>query len=151
MHPAIGRQTLTPMLRGWLQYFRLGAKGVRVRYQDTTKIAVSPPLEPVERARMRRKHWMQRGLDRKLAWWLASTAMALGGDAGASHMNDAYRAAFRATRSAILIGLHISIVLDKMPWTVRGASGRGLVLPDFRTWLATYTEIICNGRHKHGG
>ena len=60
-----------------------------------------------KRPRTRLKRLMQRGLDRERAWRSAYNGRGPWWNAGASHMNDAYRAAFFAQLGLpSLIGLH---------------------------------------------
>lgn len=102
-------RTLTPILRGWLQYFRLAeAKGVFEELDGWMRRKLRCVLwRQWKRPRTRRKRLMQRGLDPERAWRSASNGRGPWWNAGASHMNDAYRAAF-FTQLGLpsLIGLH---------------------------------------------
>jgi RNA-directed DNA polymerase len=102
-------RTLTPILRGWLQYFRLAeAKGVFEELDGWIRRKLRCVLwRQWKRPRTRLKRLMQRGLDPQRAWQSASNGRGPWWNAGASHMNDAYRAAF-FTQLGLpsLIGLH---------------------------------------------
>lgn len=102
-------RTLTPILRGWLQYFRLAeAKGVFEELDGWMRRKLRCVLwRQWKRPRTRLKRLMQRGLDPERAWRSASNGRGPWWNAGASHMNDAYRAAF-FTQLGLpsLIGLH---------------------------------------------
>ncbi len=102
-------RTLTPILRGWLQYFRLAqAKGVFEELDGWMRRKLRCVLwRQWKRPRIRTKRLMQRGLDPERAWRSASNGRGPWWNAGASHMNDAYRAAF-FTQLGLpsLIGLH---------------------------------------------
>ncbi|WP_407119254.1 group II intron reverse transcriptase/maturase [Bradyrhizobium sp. LMG 9283] len=89
-------RALTPILRGWLQYFRLAeAKGVFEELDGWMRRKLRCVLwRQWKRPRTRRKRLMQRGLDPERAWRSASNGRGPWWNAGASHMNDAYRAAF---------------------------------------------------------
>jgi len=91
-------RTLTPILRGWLQYFRLAeAKGVFEELDGWMRRKLRCVLwRQWKRPRTRLKRLMQRGLDPERAWRSASNGHGPWWNAGASHMNDAYRAAFFA-------------------------------------------------------
>ena len=102
-------RTLTPILRGWLQYFRLAeAKGVFEELDGWMRRKLRCVVwRQWKRPRTRRKRLMQRGLDPERAWRSASNGRGPWWNAGASHMNDAYRAAFFAQLGLpSLIGLH---------------------------------------------
>jgi len=102
-------RTLTPILRGWLQYFRLTeAKGVLEELDGWMRRKLRCVLwRQWKRPRTRLKRLMQRGLDRERAWRSAYNGRGPWWNAGASHMNDAYRAAFFAQLGLpSLIGLH---------------------------------------------
>jgi RNA-directed DNA polymerase len=89
-------RTLTPILRGWLQYFRLAeAKGVFEELDGWMRRRLRCVLwRQWKRPWTRRTRLMQRGLDPERAWRSASNGRGPWWNAGASHMNDAYRAAF---------------------------------------------------------
>ena len=102
-------RTLTPILRGWLQYFRLAeAKGVFEELDGWMRRKLRCVLwRQWKRPPTRTKRLMQRGLDPERAWRSASNGRGPWWNAGASHMNDAYRAAFFAQLGLpSLIGLH---------------------------------------------
>jgi RNA-directed DNA polymerase len=102
-------RTLTPILRGWLQYFRLAeAKGVFEELDGWMRRKLRCILwRQWKRPRTRLKRLMQRGLDPERAWRSAYNGRGPWWNAGASHMNDVYRAAF-FTQLGLpsLIGLH---------------------------------------------
>ena len=102
-------KTLTPILRGWLQYFRLAeAKGVFEELDGWMRRKLRCVLwRQWKRPRTRARRLMQRGLDLERAWRSAYNGRGPWWNAGASHMNDAYRAAF-FTQLGLpsLIGLH---------------------------------------------
>ena len=89
-------KTLTPILRGWLQYFRLAqAKGVFEELDGWMRRKLRCVLwRQWKRPRSRAKRLMQRGLDPERAWRSAYNGHGPWWNAGASHMNEAYRAAF---------------------------------------------------------
>ncbi|MBR1164230.1 group II intron reverse transcriptase/maturase [Bradyrhizobium elkanii] len=91
-------RTLTPVLRGWMQYFRLAeAKGVFEELDGWMRRKLRCVLwRQWKRPRTRLKRLMQRGLDPERAWRSAYNGHGPWWNAGASHMNDAYRAAFFA-------------------------------------------------------
>ena len=102
-------RTLTPILRGWLQYFRLAeAKGVFEELDGWMRRKLRCVLwRQWKRPRTRAKRLMQRGLDPERAWRSAFNGRGPWWNAGASHMNDAYRAAFFVQLGLpSLIGLH---------------------------------------------
>jgi len=102
-------KTLTPILRGWLQYFRLAeAKGVFEELDGWMRRKLRCVLwRQWKRPRTRTKRLIQRGLDPERAWRSSNNGRGPWWNAGASHMNDAYRAAF-FTQLGLpsLIGLH---------------------------------------------
>ena len=102
-------ETLTPILRGWLQYFRLAqVKGVFEEVDGWIRRKLRCVLwRQWNGPRTRLKRLVQRGLDPERAWRSASNGHGPWWNAGASHMNDAYRAAF-FTQLGLpsLIGLH---------------------------------------------
>jgi RNA-directed DNA polymerase len=102
-------RTLTPILRGWLQYFRLAeAKGVFEELDGWMRRKLRCVLwRQWKRPRTRAKRLMRRGLDPERAWRSAFNGRGPWWNAGASHMNDAYRAAFFTQLGLTsLIGLH---------------------------------------------
>src|SRR6185437_7138473 len=108
---SIGRtvEALRPLLRGWMQYFRLAqAKGVFEELDGWLRRKLRCVLwRQWKRPRTRRKRLMQRGLDPERAWRSAYNGRGPWWNAGASHMNDAYRAAFFVQLGLpSLIGLH---------------------------------------------
>jgi RNA-directed DNA polymerase len=92
-------EDLTPILRGWMQYFRLAqAKGIFEELDGWMRRKLRCLLwRQWKRPRTRAKRLMQRGLDRLRAWRSATNGRGPWWNAGASHMNDAYRAAFFIT------------------------------------------------------
>lgn len=89
-------EDLAPILRGWMQYFRLAeAKGVFEDLDSWMRRKLRCLLwRQGKRPRTRAKRLMQRGLDKDRAWMSAYNGHGPWWNAGASHMNDAYRAAF---------------------------------------------------------
>jgi len=83
---------LSPLLRGWVNYFRLAeVKGV---FEDLDKW-LRRKLRCVlwrqwKRAYTRARKLMQRGLERTRAWQSARNGRGPWWNAGASHMNQAY-------------------------------------------------------------
>ncbi|HET6620725.1 MAG TPA: group II intron reverse transcriptase/maturase [Dongiaceae bacterium] len=102
-------EDLTPILRGWLQYFRLAeARGIFEELDGWVRRRLRCLLwRQWKRPRTRAKRLMQRGLDETRAWRSACNGRGPWWNAGASHMNDAYRAAF-FTQLGLpsLLGLH---------------------------------------------
>ena len=83
---------LTPLLRGWLNYFRLAQ--VRGVFEDLDKW-LRHRLRCLlwrqwKRTFTRAKNLMRRGLDRERAWVSATNGRGPWWNAGASHMNQAY-------------------------------------------------------------
>jgi RNA-directed DNA polymerase len=102
-------KTLTPTLRGWLQYFRLAeVKGVFEELDGWMRRRLRCVLwRQWKRPRTRARRLMQRGLDPERAWRSAANGRGPWWNAGASHMHDAYRAAFFSQLGLpSLIGLH---------------------------------------------
>ena len=108
---SIGRtvETLVPLLRGWMQYFRLAqTRGIFEELDGWLRRKLRCILwRQWKRPYTRAKRLMQRGLDEARAWASANNGRGPWWNAGASHMNDAYRAAF-FTQLGLpsLIGLH---------------------------------------------
>ena len=95
---SIGRtvETLTPLLRGWIQYFRLAqAKGVFEELDGWLRRKLRCILwRQWKRPRTRAQRLMQRGLDAARAAASAYNGHGPWWNAGASHMNDAFRKTF---------------------------------------------------------
>jgi RNA-directed DNA polymerase len=95
---SIGRtvESLTPLLRGWLQYFRLAeAKGVFEELDGWLRRKLRCILwRQWKRPRTRAQRLMQRGLDEARALASAYNGHGPWWNAGASHMNDAFRKTF---------------------------------------------------------
>ena len=103
---------LTPILRGWMQYFRLAeARGIFEELDGWIRRKLSCLLwRQWKRPRTRAKRLMQRGLDRLRAWQSAYNGHGPWWNAGASHMSDACRAAFFSQLGLpSLQGLHGSL------------------------------------------
>jgi len=83
---------LTPLLRGWLHYFRLAqVKGVFEKFDQWLRRRLRCLLwRHFKRTYSRAKNLMRRGLDRERAWASASNGRGPWWNAGASHMNQAY-------------------------------------------------------------
>jgi hypothetical protein len=137
-------RTLTPILRGWLQYFRLAeAKGVFEELDGWMRRRLRCVLwRQWKRPWTRRTRLMQRGLDPERAWRSASNGRGPWWNAGASHMNDAIappssrNSACRPSSDCTAT----SIVLDEPPytepyvrWCGRGKP-QGFLLPDCMPW-----------------
>jgi RNA-directed DNA polymerase len=95
---SVGRtvESLAPLLRGWIQYFRLAqAKGVFEELDGWLRRKLRCILwRQWKRPRTRARRLMQRGLDAARAWVSANNGHGPWWNAGASHMNDAFRKAF---------------------------------------------------------
>jgi RNA-directed DNA polymerase len=95
---SIGRtvEILAPLLRGWMQYFRLAqAKGVFEELDGWLRRRLRCILwRQWKRPRTRARRLMQRGLDEARAWTSATNGRGPWWNAGASHMNDAFRKIF---------------------------------------------------------
>ena len=89
-------EDLAPILRGWLQYFRLAeAKGIFEELDGWVRRKLRCLLwRQWKRPRTRAKRLMQRGLEQTRAWQSANNGRGPWWNAGASHMHDACRAAF---------------------------------------------------------
>ncbi|MBU0607699.1 MAG: group II intron reverse transcriptase/maturase, partial [Armatimonadetes bacterium] len=83
---------LTPLLRGWLNYFRLAqVKGVFEEFDQWLRRRLRCLLwRRWKRTFTRAKNLMRRGLDRERAWVSATNGRGPWWNAGASHMNQAY-------------------------------------------------------------
>jgi RNA-directed DNA polymerase len=95
---SVGRtvESLTPLLRGWIQYFRLAqAKGVFEELDGWLRRKLRCILwRQWKRPRTRARRLMQRRLDEVRAWASANNGRGPWWNAGASHMNDAFRKTF---------------------------------------------------------
>ena len=95
---SVGRtvESLVPLLRGWIQYFRLAqAKGVFEELDGWLRRKLRCILwRQWKRPRTRAQKLMQRGLNEARAWASANNGRGPWWNAGASHMNDAYRKTF---------------------------------------------------------
>jgi len=95
---SIGRtvETLTPILRGWSNYFRLAqVKGTFEELDGWLRRKLRCILwRQWKRPRTRQRKLMARGLDEHRAWQSANNGRGPWWNAGASHMNDAYRKSF---------------------------------------------------------
>jgi RNA-directed DNA polymerase len=89
---------LSPVVRGWIGYFRLAeAKGIFEDLDGWLRRRLRCVLwRQWKRRPTRAKRMMQRGLAEERAWRSAYNGRGPWWNAGASHMNDAYRAAFFA-------------------------------------------------------
>jgi RNA-directed DNA polymerase len=90
---------LTPVVRGWIGYFRLAeAKGIFEELDGWLRRRLRCILwRQWKRPRTRAAWLMQRGLEEERAWRSANNGRGPWWNAGASHMNDAFRAAFFAS------------------------------------------------------
>ncbi len=89
-------ETLTPILRGWINYFRLAQ--VKVTFEELDGW-LRRKLRCIlwrqwKRPWTRQQKMMARGLDELRAWHSANNGRGPWWNAGASHMNDAYRKAY---------------------------------------------------------
>lgn len=95
---SIGRtvDTLTPILRGWINYFRLAqVKGTFEELDGWLRRKLRCILwRQWKWPRTRMKKLMARGLNEVRAWHSAYNGRGPWWNAGASHMNDAYRKAY---------------------------------------------------------
>lgn len=95
---SVGRTvaTLGPLLRGWVQYFRLAqTRGIFEELDGWLRRKLRCILwRQWKRPRTRAKRLMQRGLDEARAWTSANNGRGPWWNAGASHMNDAFRKTF---------------------------------------------------------
>ena len=95
---SVGRtvEALAPLLRGWMQYFRLAqAKGIFEELDGWLRRKLRCILwRQWKRPRTRAHRLMQRGLDEARAWASANNGHGPWWNAGASHMNDAFRKTF---------------------------------------------------------
>jgi RNA-directed DNA polymerase len=87
---------LAPILRGWSNYFRLAqAKGVFEELDGWLRRRLRCILwRQWKRPRTRAQRLMQRGLDEARAWQSANNGHGPWWNAGASHMNNAFRTSF---------------------------------------------------------
>jgi RNA-directed DNA polymerase len=87
---------LAPTLNGWIAYFRLAeAKGVFEELDGWIRRRLRCLLwRQWKRPRTRAQNLIGRGLAKDRAWASASNGYGPWWNSGASHMNDAYRAAF---------------------------------------------------------
>lgn len=102
-------EDLAPIIRGWLQYVRLAeAKGIFEELDGWIRRKLRCLLwRQWKRPSTRAKRLMRRGLDETRAWRSACNGCGPWWNAGASHMNDACRAAFFARLGLpSLLGLH---------------------------------------------
>jgi len=95
---SIGRtvETLTPILRGWISYFRLAqVKGTFEELDGWLRRKLRCILwRQWKKPRTRQKKLMARGLDGLRAWHSANNGRGPWWNAGANHMNDAYRKSY---------------------------------------------------------
>jgi RNA-directed DNA polymerase len=87
---------LAPILRGWTNYFRLAqAKGIFEELDGWLRRKLRCILwRQWKKPRTRAARLMQRGLDEARAWQSANNGRGPWWNAGARHMNDAFRKAF---------------------------------------------------------
>jgi RNA-directed DNA polymerase len=90
---------LAPVVRGWIGYYRLAeAKGIFEELDGWMRRRLRCVLwRQWKRPPTRTKRMMQRGIAEERAWRSASNGRGPWWNAGASHMNDAFRAAFFAS------------------------------------------------------
>ncbi|MDZ5649785.1 group II intron maturase-specific domain-containing protein [Nitrospirillum sp. BR 11828] len=89
-------ETLAPILRGWTAYFRLAeVKGIFEDLDGWLRRKLRCILwRQWKRPRTRAGNLMRRGLDEARAWASACNGRGPWWNAGASHMNDAYRKSY---------------------------------------------------------
>ncbi|MGF6229766.1 RNA-directed DNA polymerase [Inquilinus ginsengisoli] len=94
---------LTPILRGWTAYFRFAeARGVFEDLDGWLRRKLRCILwRQWKRPWTRVQRLIQRGLDRQRAWLAANNGRGPWWNAGASHMNDAFRKSFFDTLGLI--------------------------------------------------
>jgi len=85
-------QALAPVLRGWVNYFRLAeVKGIFEELDQWIRRRLRGLLwRQWKRVRTRAQNLMKRGLDQERAWRSATNGHGPGWNAGASHMNAAF-------------------------------------------------------------
>jgi len=85
-------QELAPVLRGWMNYFRLSqANGIFPKLDQWIRRKLRGLLwRRWKRVYTRAKNLMQRGLDKERAWQSATNGRGPWWNAGASHMNQAF-------------------------------------------------------------
>jgi RNA-directed DNA polymerase len=85
-------QELAPILRGWMNYFRLAeVKGVFEELDQWIRRKLRCLLwRQWKRVKTRAKNLMKRGLDERRAWESATNGHGPWWNAGASHMNEAF-------------------------------------------------------------
>ena len=83
---------VTPVLRGWIQYFRLAeTKGIFEDLDGWFRRRLRAILwRQWKRPKTRKRKLMQRGIDEQRAWKSAGNGRGPWWNAGASHMNQAY-------------------------------------------------------------
>ena len=93
---------LSPIVRGWIGYYRLAeAKGIFEELDGWVRRKLRCVLwRHWKRPRTRAARLMQRGLAEERAWASAGNGRGPWWNAGASHMNDAFRAGFFANLAA---------------------------------------------------
>ena len=89
-------ETLTPILRGWINYFRLSqVKGTFQELDGWLRRKLRCILwRQWKRSRTRMRKLMERGLAERRAWRSAYNGRGPWWNAGANHMNDAYRKSY---------------------------------------------------------
>lgn len=89
-------EALTPILRGWIGYFRLAqVKGIFEELDGWIRRKLRTILwRQWKRSWTRARQLMQRGIDKVRAWTSATNGHGPWWNAGASHMNEAFRKTF---------------------------------------------------------
>jgi RNA-directed DNA polymerase len=92
-------EVLSPVVRGWVGYFRLAeAKGILENLDGWIRRRLRCILwRQWKRRPTRARRMMQRGIDEARAWRSAYNGRGPWWNAGASHMHDAFRATFFAS------------------------------------------------------
>lgn len=89
-------EELTPLLRGWVNYFRLAeVKGIFEELDGWMRHKLRCLIwRQWKRSRTRAKNLMKRGLMEERAWQSATNGRGPWWNSGASHMNDAFRKSY---------------------------------------------------------
>jgi RNA-directed DNA polymerase len=97
---SVGRliEEMTPKLRGWIAYFKLSeVKGIFEELDGWIRRRLRCVIwRQWKRSYTRAKNLMKRGLTEERAWISATNGRGPWWNAGASHMNDAFRAGYFA-------------------------------------------------------
>lgn len=99
-------ETLKPVLRGWICYFRLSeVKGIFEQLDGWIRRRLRLVIwRQWKKSKTRAKHLMKRGLEEARAWKSACNGRGPWYNAGASHMNQAFKSSY--FKKAGLLSLH---------------------------------------------